>query len=260
MKQTYPTNEFYGMLTKAFDHFNDDLFSSALPHCLITVQREKNTMGYFSPNRWGNMKGNKTHEIALNPAYFAQHKIVEIFQTLVHEQCHLWQQVYGKPSRSGYHNKEWAEKMESIGLMPSDTGEIDGKKTGQKMSDYPIANGRFISSCKKLIKKGYQLNWVDLAPATQASAQIRETASTKNITAVDKILDTLLQDIIPNIVPTNQIALTKIKKSKIKYQCSCCKSNVWGKPNLQLLCNNKQCIKKFSTRSRKYITQTQDLL
>jgi hypothetical protein len=38
--------------------------------------------------------------------------------TLVHEQCHQQQAEQGRPSRSGYHNKEWSQKMLAIGLQP----------------------------------------------------------------------------------------------------------------------------------------------
>lgn len=48
---------------------------------------------------------------------------------------HLWQYHFGKPGRRGYHNKEWANKMESIGLMPSSTGQPGGDKTGDKMAE-----------------------------------------------------------------------------------------------------------------------------
>ena len=34
------------------------------------------------------------------------------------------------------YNKEFAEKMMSVGLMPSTTGKPGGKTVGQKMSDY----------------------------------------------------------------------------------------------------------------------------
>jgi hypothetical protein len=34
---------------------------------------------------------------------------------------HLWQHHHGKPSRTGYHNKEWATMMKAVGLIPSDT-------------------------------------------------------------------------------------------------------------------------------------------
>jgi hypothetical protein len=31
--------------------------------------------------------------------------------TLFHEKAHLWQHHFGNPSRTGYHNKEWAACM-----------------------------------------------------------------------------------------------------------------------------------------------------
>ncbi|MBM5564638.1 SprT-like domain-containing protein, partial [Klebsiella quasipneumoniae] len=82
--------------------------------------------------------GGTTDEIAMNPAYFAVCPPEEIMQTLVHEMAHLWQHHFGKPGRRGYHNKEWAERMEEIGLMPSSTGKPGGAKTGDKMADYII--------------------------------------------------------------------------------------------------------------------------
>lgn len=36
-----PTETTYEELQAAFDHFNDALFNSELPVCLITLQREK---------------------------------------------------------------------------------------------------------------------------------------------------------------------------------------------------------------------------
>ena len=231
-----PTSEFYDVMTKAFDHFNSELFGGHLPKCLITIQREKNTMGYFSPDRWGNSSGEKAHEIAVNPAYFANNKVIEIFQTIVHEQCHMWQHIYGKASRSGYHNKEWAKKMESIGLIPSHNGKKGGKTTGQKMSDYPSPDGKFIKSCKRLIDNGYMLIWVDRIPAISESAQLRVVGIHTPLTRAELILDTNVSNIIKNICPKRDLIRKKILKSKIKYHCQSCGSNTWGKPGLEIVC------------------------
>jgi predicted SprT family Zn-dependent metalloprotease len=67
--------------------------------------------------------------------------------------AHLWQQDHGKPSRANYHNKEWARKMEEIGLIPSSTGKEGGKKTGQKMTHYIMSNGPFTKAFNDLSKK-----------------------------------------------------------------------------------------------------------
>ena len=101
MKQegSTPTAQNYTELQRAYDHFNQALFESALPACLITLQREKRTCGYFSHQRFADLDGRTTDEIALNPAYFAVVPLVETMQTLVHEMVHLWQAHFGKPGR-----------------------------------------------------------------------------------------------------------------------------------------------------------------
>ena len=47
-----PTQETYDELQRAYEFFNQRLFESALPPCLITLQREKRTYGYFSNGRF----------------------------------------------------------------------------------------------------------------------------------------------------------------------------------------------------------------
>ena len=239
-----PTREFYDILRMAFGHFNKELFDGRLPNCLITVQRERNTMGYFSPDRWGNSSGEKAHEIAINPAYFANHKVIEIFQTLVHEQCHMWQHIYGKASRSGYHNKEWAEKMSSIGLISSHNGEPDGKTTGQLMSDYPAPDGEFIKSCKRLIADGYKLNWVDRIPAITEPAQTRVVDLNMPLTRAESVLNADVSSIVKNLRPKQEIAREKMLKAKIKYHCDGCGGNVWGKSGLKIICGECSDIRK----------------
>jgi predicted SprT family Zn-dependent metalloprotease len=103
---------------------------------LIAYQRQANSAGYFSPDRWsGRITESGEHELALNPDGFIGQSDGQIMQTLVHEQAHVWQHYFGKPSARGYHNREWAAKMKSIGLMPSSTGMVGGKETGQRMRD-----------------------------------------------------------------------------------------------------------------------------
>ncbi|WP_374762256.1 hypothetical protein [Massilia scottii] len=75
--------------------------------------------------------------------------------------CHLWQHQHGTPARRRYHDKEWGDKMEAIGLMPSATGVPGGKKTGDKMADYPIEGGRFLEVCRGLLTRDFQISWYD---------------------------------------------------------------------------------------------------
>jgi len=237
-----PTKEFYEMFQEIYNHFNKKLFDSTLPNCLISIQRKNGTMGYFSQHRFIHTDGSKTHEIAMNPTYFAKQNIIEIFQTLVHEMCHLWQFEHGVPSQKSYHNKEWSRKMEKIGLMPSSTGEKGGKKTGQNMSDYPIIGGDFEKESKKLLENKLFVQWFDrysigdkifdlqnnLAESTEQMAQGMTNINTNGIELIP------INSLDSHTIPVKQVAKNK---SKTKYICAC-KNALWGKPKLYFTCDD----------------------
>jgi hypothetical protein len=81
--------------------------------------------------------------------------------TLVHEMTHMEQFHWGTPTRSGYHNREWAGMMRAVGLIPSDTGEPGGKQVGQSMSHYIEPGGPFERACAELIAKGFSPLYID---------------------------------------------------------------------------------------------------
>ncbi|MBT9598405.1 MAG: SprT-like domain-containing protein [Vitreoscilla sp.] len=103
------------------------------------------------------------HEIALNPATFSDRSDEEILSTLVHEMCHLWQQCHGRPGRRGYHIRDWAAQMLSIGigLYPSDTGRPGGRMVGERVSHYVVAGAPFAVACAELLGKGFALTCQD---------------------------------------------------------------------------------------------------
>jgi hypothetical protein len=118
--------DLYAKLQLAYDFFNKELFGGQLPPCFLTVQRENdNVHGYFSTKRFGSKVGtDKLDEIAMNPIYFINDNITNALSTLVHEMVHLEQDHFGNPGRGRYHNIQWGEWMERIGLMPSNTGTV----------------------------------------------------------------------------------------------------------------------------------------
>lgn len=245
-----PTSEAYAELQCAFDHFNQALFEGANPACLITLQRERRTMGYFSPGRFVNTAtGEAVDEIALNPGYWASCSIEETLSTLVHEMCHQWQHHFGTPGRRGYHNREWASKMEAIGLMPSSTGQPGGKRTGERMGDYIIEGGAFALACADLITTAYRLSWVDRFPCIPA----RERAP------VYPLGDPLPDEAPP--LPSSPApespgeaeqppgsrwveypgSTAPGRSNRVKFRCPSCGSQAWGKPSLALLCGEPDC-------------------
>ncbi len=198
-KTINPTAENYSALTKAYSHFNLALFKQALPFCLITLQRKGGTYGYFAGSRFGDTDGkNVTDEIAINPSHFKSRTAEQVLSTLVHEMVHLWQHHFGKISRAGYHNKEWASKMKEIGLVPSSTGSEGGKETGQKVSHYIQGGGTFALSCADLLADGFVLPYVEMWD----DAKVKRSKA----------------------------------KVKTKYTCPSCGTNAWGKSELKIIC------------------------
>jgi predicted SprT family Zn-dependent metalloprotease len=253
-----PTREAYSELQQAYDFFNEELFEGQLPSCLITLQREKSTFGYFSAKRFGSIQGGYTDEIAMNPTYFAAVPLLETMQTLAHEMCHLWQHHFGKPGRVRYHNDEWANKMESIGLMPSSTGQPGGRRTGDRMADYAIEGGPFLEATKRLITQDFRISWYDRFGPSNLQAMTQNLVSAQVSSALglpaapgrlqhagqagDEDADDPTNAAGAAIVVHVPAPAASHKASKVKYTCPC-KQNVWGKPKMLLICG--VCDKHF---------------
>lgn len=192
------TTQEYKKLDAAFEFFNMRLFNSELPRCLITLNRKRNARGYFSGGMFvSRLAMQKVDEIALNPETFDGYTDKDILSVLVHEMVHLQQHHFGSPSRSAYHNQEWADWMEDVGLMPSDTAKEGGKRTGQRVSHYIIRGGAFDQACDIWLQgEDVQIGFNSL-----------RAGSGKNQS-----------------------------NSKVKYSCPTCGQNCWAKPNAILKC------------------------
>ena len=145
-----------------FDFFNDNLFAGELPLVILNFSRSSaKTLAFHKSNTWTPESGNnqdKLSEISLTPRFLNRPKI-EIFSSLVHEQCHLWQHNFGKKkSRAGYHNQEWADKMLEVGLKPVSS---NGTMTGQSVSHEIVSGGKFEQSFK-VIEKDLKLPFLVL--------------------------------------------------------------------------------------------------
>lgn len=233
MKPTYAT---FSELQKAYDHFNEALFDSKLPGCLLSLQRIKRTMGYFSSKRFTNSQGSVIDEIAVNPEYFAIVPLLEVMQTLAHEMVHQWQHHFGRPGRARYHNTEWADKMEAVGLMPSHTGKAGGKRTGDHMADYVIADGAFVQACKSLLTKQFKIVWFDRYPPRRSAIAALEEGDDGH----EELAELNEMDFT---IPINTESLSmaapdenKNKTNRHKYNCVNCEINLWGRPKINVIC------------------------
>lgn len=265
MANMNPTKEAYAELQHAYDFYNEDLFEGRLPACMITLQRQKRTFGYYSKDRFGTRDGRKTDEIAMNPEYFAVVSVVEVLQTLVHEMAHLWQARFGEPSRACYHNIQWANKMEEIGLMPSHNGQPGGKKVGQSMADYVIVGGRFDLGTRRLITSGFAISWLDRFPAARprpayvpalpgvdtgdgdddeaeagTSGHVMDSSGELDDDPIMAAAAKPPAESNPDLIENQK---TGNRSNRNKYSCPSCALNVWGKPGLRVICG--ECEKQL---------------
>lgn len=255
-----PSESLYQTLELAYDYFNSALFEGTLPDVIFTLQRQRGMMGYFAPERWASIEeGQNCHEIAINPSHIGKSRLIDVLETLVHEMTHCWQHNFGSPSRTGYHNEEWALKMIDIGLQPSSTGKPGGKEVGQRMSDYPIPGGKFIqASTKFIIEYKFKFPWLDRVTEepyreveSEVEQQIRESidqfvqADEHNFSETTISVDGIFEEPLLNLVEhtTFEDRPLTSKKNKTKYSCRRCNINIWGRPELSIICG--ECNRKF---------------
>jgi SprT-like family len=196
---------------------------------LITLQRHHRALGYFSAKRFqrrGQVR-QQVHEVALNPDGFTGNTDEEILSTLAHEMVHVWQQEHGHPGRGRYHNREWARKMCSIGLMPSATGKPGGAVTGESVSHYIMEDGEFKSACGTFLNK-YRLVWE--SAAVRANDNLGDGSRTG-----DEPRDNDDARAGGDIGDLSMVT----RQTRTKLTCPNCGLNVWAKPNALVDCH--QC-------------------
>jgi predicted SprT family Zn-dependent metalloprotease len=187
----------YTAITKAYDHFNERLFGGALPPCLITLQRQANSDGYYIPAKFEARDAGHavTAELALNPDAFRGKTDMDILAVLVHQMAHHWQHVEGDAPRKAYHDTAWAGRMMAMGLHPTDDGTPTGKPTGQNVTQLVVDGGLFEEAAADfLVDVGQAIAWQSVA------------------------------------------AVEGRKTSKHKFSCPDCKQNAWGAPTLRIMC------------------------
>lgn len=195
------TTEQYNALQNTFSYFNETLFANTLPNVMLTFSRHNRALGFFVPNQWtdSDTKKEKLHEISLNPDYLNVRDLKDAYSTLVHEMCHLQQEEDGSAPRRCYHNKDFAAKMERVGLITSNTGVEGGKRTGQNMTHYIEIGGAFEKAFEDLPAE-YKLPFTCHGLLNGGTKKIKKASN------------------------------------RVSYTCPCCGSKVSGKAGLRIMC------------------------
>lgn len=114
--------EMVKVLTVWIERFNFEFKLKITTPCLVI---DKKSSRYYGRYRYGfNGIGTK-HEITINARHLSR-PLFDILDTLLHEMLHQWQDMYGKPGRSNYHNNEFIEKALSIGISSDSWGHSLG--------------------------------------------------------------------------------------------------------------------------------------
>lgn len=225
----------YVTLSDCYDIFNERLFDGQLRGCVLTFEDRGQHFGYYRQGGFVGHDGERRDEICLNPQFFlVSTGDLELLQTLCHEQVHQWQYQYGTPSRQTYHNREWANKMLSIGLIPSTTGKPGGGMVGQKMADYPQEGGRFLRLADEILADKKLIRWYK-ERAVIRRAQEYATAPEAEVPPVVAAMAASMPAEAGSSggeTPVNSPGTP----SKVSYQCPECKARAWGKPGLSLIC------------------------
>ena len=167
--------------------------------------------------------GLKSPEIALNANLMITGDLIYMLIVLVHEQVHFFQWLFGKPSRNGYHNQEWADKCKEIGLQPFGP---DGKETGQAIDTKLIEGGKAEKVLAEMLTERadeFVFPWfadplmIDQGEAREPSPEEKERKGPKK---PDKDAE----------------SFPGRSGKRDKYTCVICGASVWGKPGLHIAC------------------------
>lgn len=229
----------YITLSDCYDRLNAALFGSGLGGCVLTFEDKGQHFGYYRPEGFVARDGAKRKdEICLNPRHFLTNSgDLELLQTLAHEMCHQWQEHCGTPSRSNYHNREWAAKMRLIGLVPSSTGKPGGRETGQTMADYPQEGGIFLAAAGAILKDKELITYYK-----REAFRLRASQSVSPGDSSDAESPASLQEAVAAFTVSeggDGLAAAKPErpsKMKFKYTCPECQAKAWGKDGLKLIC------------------------
>lgn len=282
-----PTIELYEKMESAFNFYNEAIFSGELKPVLFTVRSPKTSssdsrvLGYYWQKVFAH-KGVPLSEIALNIETFYKRTTIEILSTLVHEMVHQWRaEIEGSEQdpKYGGHDIIWANKMEEIGLIPSNTGEPGGKRIAKKMTHYIDENGKFCELTKELIKSGFafdifdnyaskmnmlstfiKLNpiipliakkWAEGEEGNELSDDLR-----KSLGILHEDENIIKSDLIENIIIPVKPPV-KIRVKKCQYVCNVCETELSAPEGSELYClkceNNftlKQRIKKIKKKTK----------
>lgn len=116
--------------------------------------------------------------------------------------------------------------MLEIGLYPSSTRQPGGKLVAQKMSHYPLKDGKFMLACDLFLAFLGEKTFPMFYSVSQGLTTMMSNSQTNPLKLP-----------FSNFVDFERFeSISNKEKYKITYICLNCITKVWGKPYLNLIC------------------------
>lgn len=168
-------------LVRAFDWFNDKLFSNKLPTCMISYGSCLGRYGFYRRRNLLNAaKGAFGHppvvdEISLNPDLITVRPLTDTLATLVHLMCRAKRAsmlIEHPLTDLSYHDVVMASILKEVGLKPCQDGDPSKPETGRRVGHAIIAGGPFENACEELLDSGFLFSWIGTNPRALPSSYI----------------------------------------------------------------------------------------
>jgi hypothetical protein len=214
-----PTVKMAESLQEITNYLDALLFNGELPPCYVTLTRNNKVIGgYHAKDQWEGNDGQSIPEIGINSNLLVEPDPLILYNVLIHELLHLELSHKGLGGRKGYHNKEFANRCEELGLdiQVHDKDAVEGQTTGQSVSTSLRPKGLAEMAIAKIP--------TDLAYTAKHVIDIDSNGAPQDGEA-------------PVLIPVKQREpKTKTAGKRTKYQCPVCGLSMWGKANAYLIC------------------------
>lgn len=227
-KEVKTSAELYGKIQTVIDELDKRFFSGAdkekIPEVVFAINNKCRScvVAYVQADALYDKKTDKKLQyMGINPDYLDR-KLEEILSTVCHELCHVYEHAYIHIPRGGYHDKQWSELMISCGLEPK---YLNSSKTA--VTHTIVKDGAF----DKFVTEFKEKYGEDYFNIVSYSAEVMKR--TRKELGIEDDED----DDSPK--PDNaDKPIKKYNRNKIKYVCPGCGCKVWGKPGLNISCND----------------------
>lgn len=233
MEEVKTSTELYAKIQAVIDELDSTFFSGNGKECIpelvfaINNQCRACVTAFVSPDAlYDKLNNKKLQYLGINPKYLDRDSS-EILATICHELCHIYENAYIHIPRGGYHDRQWAELMESCGLTP-----VFLNKSKTTVSTKIVEGGAF-EEFVRTFKEKYGEDYFNIV---EYSIEIEH--KTKVALGIEEGDDT--EDNSPKADNADK-PVKKYNRNKIKYTCPDCGVKVWGKPGLHIECSDCAC-------------------